>query len=77
METYKTYKGTENGTVGAFENQFGNVTVEITFSKTYSLEYFDDETEEERINDFLSEYGRTEETEKAINFINNFIKSNF
>jgi hypothetical protein len=77
MESYKTYKGTEKGKVGAFKNQYGDITVEITLSKTYSLEYYSEESEDERKDDFYAEYGFTDESLKAINMINEYIQSNF
>jgi len=77
MKTYKNYTSPETGKVGCFENQFGNITVEINLDRNYSLEYFDDESEEERTEDFLSEYGKTENSSKAITLINDFIQNNF
>ena len=75
LQNYETFKSSnENGKVEAFINQRNNITVLVVLNnKEYSLEYFDDETEEERTDDFLSEYSNTEEAKKAIELINTFI----
>jgi hypothetical protein len=77
MENYKTFKSSnEESKVEAFKNNRNNITVLVVVnSKEYSLEYFDDETVEERTADFLSEYGSNENTQKAIELINIFISN--
>ncbi len=77
MKTFETYTGAEKGKVGTFINQSGNITIEILLDKIYSLEYFDDETEQERTSDFHFEYGKGENATKAIFEINNYISNNF
>ena len=77
METYKTFKSSnEENKVEAFLNQHNNILVLVVVNnKEYSIEYFDDESEEERTDDFYFEYGTNENSTKAIELINSFISN--
>lgn len=71
METYKTFKSSnEENKVESFLNQNDEILYLVVVSGTeYSLEYFEDETAEERRGDFLAEYSENENSLKAIELI--------
>ena len=78
METYKTFKSTKNeNEVQSFLNQRNEIQIIVLIeNKEFGLTFYADETIEERTNDFLAEYGKNENSLKAIELINKFIENN-
>ena len=79
METYKTIKTTgKEKEVQAFEDQYGDICVIVVIEGVeYALTAYEDETAAERKSDFLSEYGSTENSIKAIELMSALIANDY
>ena len=79
METYKTFKTTGNeNEVQSFIDQYGDICVIVVIAGVeYAVSVYEDETEDERKSDFLSEYGSNDNSIKAIELMSTFIANDY